>query len=112
MADLIALLPQETADALLQKMQKEGSEEVEELLKYEDDTAGGIMVPDFIALKEDTTAREAIEAIQTEFADVEMPFFVQKLDQGIADQGRQLNRSFLMGRSPARSSGVAASSLS
>jgi len=80
-ADLIALLPQETADALLQKMQKEGSEEIEELLKYEDDTAGGIMVPDFIALKEDTTAREAIEAIQTEFADVEMPFYLYVIDE-------------------------------
>jgi magnesium transporter len=80
-ADLIALLPQENADALLQKMHKEGSEEVEELLKYEDDTAGGIMVPDFIALKEDTTAREAIEAIQTEFADVEMPFYLYVVDE-------------------------------
>ncbi len=80
-ADLIALLPQETADVLLQKMHKEGSEEVEELLKYEDDTAGGIMVPDFIALKEDSTAREAIEAIQTEFADVEMPFYLYVIDE-------------------------------
>jgi len=80
-ADLIALLPQETADALLQKMHREGSEEVEELLKYEDDTAGGIMVPDFIALKEDTTAREAIEAIQTEFVDVEMPFYLYVIDE-------------------------------
>jgi magnesium transporter len=80
-ADLIALLPQGTADALLQTMKKDGSEEVEELLKYEDDTAGGIMVSDFIALREDTTAREAIEAIQTEFADVEMPFYLYVTDE-------------------------------
>ena len=39
------------------------SEEVEDLLRYEDDTAGGIMVPDFIALKEDVTAKEAIESL-------------------------------------------------
>ena len=80
-ADLITLLPQETSDALLQKMKKEGSEELEELLKYEDDTAGGIMVPDFIAFKEDLTARQAIESIQTEFADVEMPFYLYVVDE-------------------------------
>ncbi len=80
-ADLLALLPQETSDALLQKMEREGSEEVEELLQYEEDTAGGIMVPDFIALKEDSTAKEAIEALQTEFADVEMPFYLYVIDE-------------------------------
>ena len=80
-ADLITLFPQETSDALLQKMKKEGSEELEELLKYEDDTAGGIMVPDFIAFKEDLTARQAIESIQTEFADVEMPFYLYVVDE-------------------------------
>lgn len=80
-ADLIALLPEETADTLLQKMRREGSEEVEELLQYGDDTAGGIMVPDFIALTEDTTARKAIEALQTEFMDVEMPFYLYVVDE-------------------------------
>ena len=55
-ADLIGKLPGEKADAILEKMHKEGSEEVEDLLRYGDDTAGGIMVPDFIALGEDLTA--------------------------------------------------------
>ncbi|MDX9788138.1 MAG: magnesium transporter [Desulfobacterales bacterium] len=80
-ADLIALLPPETSDALLQKMKREGSDEVEKLLKYDDETAGGIMVPDFIALKEDTTARDAIASLQTEFADVEMPFYLYAVDE-------------------------------
>jgi magnesium transporter len=34
------------------------------------------MLPDFIALKEQTTAREAIEALQKEYVDVEMPFYL------------------------------------
>ncbi len=49
-ADLIGRLPDEMSDTILEKMKKEGSEEVEGLLRYDDDTAGGIMVPDFIAL--------------------------------------------------------------
>jgi magnesium transporter len=80
-ADLIGRLPDEMSDTILEKMKKEGSEEVEDLLRYDDDTAGGIMVPDFIALKEDTTAKEAIESLQKEHQDVEMPFYLYVVDE-------------------------------
>jgi magnesium transporter len=79
-ADLLGHLPVEKSDAILEMMKKEGSEEVEDLLHYGDDTAGGIMVPDFIALREDTTAREAIESLQEEHLDVEMPFYLYVVD--------------------------------
>jgi magnesium transporter len=80
-ADLIGKLPVEKADTILEKMQQEGSEEVEGLLRYGDETAGGIMVPDFIALSEDITAKEAIESIQRDYVDVEMPFYLYVVDQ-------------------------------
>ncbi len=79
-ADLLGRLPVEKSDAILEKMKKEGSEEVEGLLHYEDDTAGGIMVPEFIALGEDTTAGEAIQSLQKEHLDVEMPFYLYVVD--------------------------------
>ena len=79
-ADLLGRLPLEKSDAILEMMKKEGSEEVEGLLHYGDDTAGGIMVPDFIALREDTTARAAIESLQEEHLDVEMPFYLYVVD--------------------------------
>ncbi|MBW2010705.1 MAG: magnesium transporter, partial [Deltaproteobacteria bacterium] len=79
-ADLIGKLPEEKSDAILEKMKKEESQEVEDLLRYKDDTAGGIMVPDFIALREDTTAKEAIESLQKEHMDVEMPFYLYVVD--------------------------------
>jgi magnesium transporter len=80
-ADLIGKLPLEKSDAILQRMKKEDSEEVEDLLRYDDDTAGGIMVPEFIALNQDMTAKQAIESIQTEHQDVEMPFYLYVEDQ-------------------------------
>ena len=80
-ADVIGKLPEDLSSTILDKMQKEGSEEVEGLLRYEDDTAGGIMVPDFIALREDTSARMAIESLQKEHSDVEMPFYLYVVDQ-------------------------------
>ena len=80
-ADLIGRLPEEKSDAILEKMKKEGSEEVEGLLRYDDDTAGGIMVPDFIALREDATAADAIRSLQKEHMDVEMPFYLYVVDE-------------------------------
>ena len=80
-ADLLGKLPSEQADKFLNEMKSEGSEEVEELLSYDDDTAGGIMIPDFIALKEDSTARDAIASIQKDYVDVEMPFYIYVIDE-------------------------------
>ncbi len=80
-ADIIGRLPEEKSQTILDKMKKAESEEVEDLLRYEDDTAGGIMVPDFIALREDVTAREAIESLQTEHSDVEMAFYLYVVDE-------------------------------
>ena len=80
-ADIIGRLPEGRSQDILEKMKKAESEEVEDLLRYDDDTAGGIMVPDFIALKEDVTAREAIESLQKEHSDVEMAFYLYVVDE-------------------------------
>lgn len=80
-AELLGWLDEDMADEILQKMKKEDSLEVEHLMSYGEDTAGSIMVPDFIALKEDTCARDVIAALQNEFLDVEMPFYVYVIDE-------------------------------
>ncbi|WP_373500101.1 magnesium transporter [Desulfococcus sp.] len=80
-ADLLGHLQEEKTDAILKKMKREGQEELESLLKYGDDTAGGIMVPDFIALREDATAGEAIHLFQKDYKDVEMPFYLYVVDE-------------------------------
>ena len=80
-ADIIGRLPEDRSQDILDKMKRAESEEVEDLLRYDDDTAGGIMVPDFIALKEDVTAREAIESLQKEHSDVEMAFYLYVVDE-------------------------------
>jgi len=79
-ADLLGQLSEEKAGAILEGMKKEGSEEVEGLLSYKDDTAGGIMIPDFIALREESTAAQAVKSLQKEYIDVEMPFYLYVLD--------------------------------
>ncbi|MBC8463899.1 MAG: magnesium transporter [Deltaproteobacteria bacterium] len=80
-ADLVGRMQDERSDIILEKMQNEGSDAVEGLLRYDDDTAGGIMVPDFIALRENITAKAAIEMMQKEYSDVEMPFYLYAVDE-------------------------------
>ncbi len=80
-ADLIDLLPEDVSNAVLKRMRHEESIEVTDLLSFEEGTAGRIMTPDFIALMEDTTAREAIASVQKEYSDVEMPFYLYVVDE-------------------------------
>ena len=49
-ADLIGRMPETLSSLILDRMEKEESAELEGLLRYPDDTAGGIMILDFIAL--------------------------------------------------------------
>lgn len=67
--DLIALLPNERAEELLRLMQPEESGDVQELLAYEQDSAGGLMTTDYIVLNQTRTVTEAMNAIRTNIQD-------------------------------------------
>jgi magnesium transporter len=57
-------MPSEQAENLLDLMKEEHSEDVQELLEYPEDTAGRLMSPNAIAVKETATVAEAIERIR------------------------------------------------
>ncbi|MFH2091192.1 MAG: magnesium transporter [Pseudomonadota bacterium] len=80
-AALLSLLDEELSDRILSKMQTEGSANVEQLMSYGEDTAGSLMVTDFIALEEDVGAKQVIEALQNKYLDVEMPFYIYVVDE-------------------------------
>jgi magnesium transporter len=75
-ADILADLEPEQRNAVLAVLDSHEKEEVEELMAYEDDTAGGIMVPEFVALPADTTAEEALIALREKSDDVEMANYI------------------------------------
>lgn len=79
-ACLLTLMDDDISDQILSKMKKEESDNVEQLMSYGEDTAGSIMVTDFIALEEDVTAKKVIEALQNKYLDVEMPFYIYVVD--------------------------------
>lgn len=79
--DILEFIPEERKNALLRKMRREDMDEAEELLRYDPDTAGGIMVPDFFALPELTTCKQAIETLQQRNDELEMAFYVYVINE-------------------------------
>ena len=61
-ADVLRGLPEELSTQTLQQMEK--AEDVTPLLAYEDDDAGGLMTPDFIALSNRMTVAQALAFIR------------------------------------------------
>jgi len=64
-ADVLAELDHQQREEILGLMEDEDSEEVRELLQYDEDTAGGIMTPDFVAVRANMTGAEAIDHISS-----------------------------------------------
>ncbi len=63
-ADLLNDLEDERSEQILHEMQPEEKEEVEELLEFREDTAGGLMDPGYLALPENATVADAMEALK------------------------------------------------
>jgi magnesium transporter len=63
-ADVLQELPPETSAKLLAGMEKEGAQEVKELLGFEEDTAGALMTTEYVALEPAATVEDVIEAMK------------------------------------------------
>jgi len=63
-ADVLQELPPETSAEVLANMETEEAEEVRELLGFEENTAGGFMTTEFIALLETATVETAVEELK------------------------------------------------
>ncbi len=79
-ADALALLDDEDAERVLELMPDEESEELEALLRYPEDTAGGRMTPEFVAVREGITAAEALMVLQAGAVNPETLFYVYVVD--------------------------------
>ena len=77
---LLREMPRERADDILANL-GDDAEEIDSLLGYAEETAGGIMSPEFLALAQDLTVRAAIEAVQQR-GDAEASFYVYVVDDG------------------------------
>lgn len=63
-ADLLNDLEDERSEQILEEMQPEEKEEVEDLLEFRDNTAGGLMDPGFLSFSEDAAVAQARDALR------------------------------------------------
>jgi len=59
-ADVLAELPAATAAEVLKDMDREEATELQELLQFEENTAGGLMTPDVFTCREEALVAEAV----------------------------------------------------
>jgi magnesium transporter len=69
-ADLLSELPREKVERLLQSIPPRLSADVRDLLRYDEESAGGIMQREFIAMPAAATVDDAIDAVRRRAADV------------------------------------------
>lgn len=75
-ADLLGGLDQQDATRILAAMHRDDAAEVLKLLQYKEDTAGGIMTPEYVALRKDMTAQEAIDLLREKAPGAETIYYV------------------------------------
>lgn len=62
-ADALQELARETSDEILEEMEGEPKSEVRELLEYEENTAGGLMNTEYVAMPESATIADAVRGV-------------------------------------------------
>ena len=83
-ADLVRDLPADRAREVIKAVGDEVSEELGKLLPYEEDTAGGIMALEFVAIKADATVNDTVEMVRRKREEVEDLYYIWVVD----DYGR------------------------
>jgi len=78
-ADLLGELPQAEAQELIDLMEE--GEEVQELLEYEEDTAGGIMTTEYISLEADLLVEKAIGHLREIAPEAETIYYIYVVDK-------------------------------
>lgn len=79
-ADLIQLADQEDQAQLVALLDEVARREVNALLAYKEDVAGGLMSPRFVRLRPDMTVDEAISYLRRQAASVETIYYAYVLD--------------------------------
>lgn len=79
-ADLLANLQEDVSKKILDSMDREDKEEVQDLMRYPEDSAGGLMSSNYFSLNQLQTVSDAIKTIQTEDEDTHVTFYIYITD--------------------------------
>ena len=79
-ADLIADLSRTARDEILPLMEPTEAREMAELLGYPEDSAGGMMTTEFVAVRDDLTAEQTIQRLRELEPDAETIYYIYVVD--------------------------------
>jgi len=79
-ADVLSDLPEGKAQELLDMMDREDAEDIQELLEHEEDSAGGLMTPDYFRLSSQINIGQALELLKGCADDVETIYYGYVVD--------------------------------
>ena len=80
-ADLLKEIDEEDAKDLINKMESDDAKIVKELIKHEEDTAGGLMTTEFQTIPEDLTAELAIDYLRENAREAETIYYIYVVDK-------------------------------
>lgn len=79
--DILGYLPEGALSAILKQLDREDADEIEDLLAYDQETAGGLMSPQFFSCFPEASVRDALEVIQSSEETPENAFYVYVCDE-------------------------------
>ncbi|MGD0121954.1 MAG: CBS domain-containing protein [Candidatus Limnocylindrales bacterium] len=79
-ADLVADLSEDSREEILGLMEKDEADEVQELMTYAEDTAGGIMTTEYVAVPASLTAAQTIDRLRELEPTAETIYYVYVTD--------------------------------
>lgn len=96
--DLMHELEEEHRSALMARLETEDAHEIESLMRYDPDTAGGVMNTEILLLDDRLTADQAVQLIRHEIKDKEIPYYAYVVDEDDKLLGVLSLRVLLMSR--------------
>jgi len=79
--DLLAELPKERSEGLLAMMEADDAKGIRKLLAYPEESAGGIMTTEYVSVRPDLTAEQAIQVLRENGPEAETIFYVYVTDE-------------------------------
>lgn len=97
-ADLLGMVPEEFKDKLLYFVPNEEEVVINQLLNYEDDSAGGLMNPDVVKVQESMTKLEALREVVAQSEEMDDFYTIYVVDQTNQLKGYLTFRSLFLAR--------------
>ncbi|OQX56239.1 MAG: magnesium transporter [Candidatus Cloacimonas sp. 4484_209] len=79
--DFLQEIPQKLTEQLLSIMEKKEARTTRELMRYPEETAGGLMTTEFIKVRKDLTVKQVIDVIKKKAEDVETISHIYVVDE-------------------------------